>query len=139
MQDSALSRLLSNKKVIRTLASQLERNRAILMGHVESFHRNIGDLLGTSVLTKTKAFAFFRLLANLYPAIAAAEQLKYDSHIDYYMPSLPCRSPVHFRTSCEISWLLNRISFFAVSLSACSTTRPLRPSARRRAEHIPQS
>jgi type IV secretion system protein VirB4 len=88
-QDNTLRRLLSNKKVLRILASQLERNRAILMGHVESFHRNIGDLLGTSVLTKSKVFAFFRLLANLYPSIAAAEQLKYDSHIDYYMPSSP--------------------------------------------------
>ena len=59
------------------------------MGQAESFQRIIGDLLGITILPKTEAFAFFRLLANLDPEIAAAERLKYDGHVDYCMASLP--------------------------------------------------
>jgi type IV secretion system protein VirB4 len=88
-QNSLLRRTLSNRKVLRVLAAELERNRTTLMGHAESFQRNIGDLLGITILRKAEAFAFFRLLANLDPEIASAERLKHDSHIDYSMTSLP--------------------------------------------------
>lgn len=87
-ESKALKRTLSTKKVLRVLADDLRRNRSTLMGQVQSFQRNIGDLLGISVLSKAQAFAFFRLLTNLDPEIASAEQLKYDSHMDFYMPSL---------------------------------------------------
>jgi len=82
-------RTISNKKVLRVLAHQLERNRNTLLGHVESFQRTIGDLLGISLLRKMDSFAFLRLLANLDPEVAAAGRLKYDRYIDYYLPSLP--------------------------------------------------
>jgi type IV secretion system protein VirB4 len=88
-QNSLFHRTLSNRKVLRVLAEDLERNRATLMGQAESFQRTIGDLLGITILPKTEAFAFFRLLANLDPEIAAAERLKYDGHVDYCMASLP--------------------------------------------------
>jgi len=80
---------LSGRQVVRAAAGELERNRATLIGHVESFQRTIDDLLGIRVLSKIHAFQFFRLLGNLDPEIAAAEGLKYDSHVDYYIPSLP--------------------------------------------------
>ncbi len=79
---------LFNRKAIRHLAAQLERSRDTLMGYVEAFRRNIGDLLGLTILDKRAAFAFFRLLVNLEPGVAAAERLKYDSHVDYFLPSL---------------------------------------------------
>ncbi len=82
-------RAISNKKVLRILAHQLERNRNTLLGHVESFQRTIGDLLGLSLLGKKESFAFLRLLTNLDPEIAATGRLKYDRHIDYFLPSLP--------------------------------------------------
>jgi Type IV secretory pathway, VirB4 components len=88
-ENSLLKRTLSNKKSLRVLADELERNRATLMGHAESFQRNIGDLLGITILPKSEAFAFFRLLANLDPEIASSERLKHDGHVDYYMASLP--------------------------------------------------
>jgi type IV secretion system protein TrbE len=87
--NSLLKRTLSNRKVLRVMADELERNRATLLAHAESFQRNIGDLLGITILPKAEAFAFFRLLANLDPEIAASEGLKYDGHVDYQMASLP--------------------------------------------------
>jgi len=87
-QNGLLQRTLSNRKVLRVLAEDLERNRATLIGQAESFGRTIGDLLGIRILPKAEAFAFFRLLANLDPEIAAAERLKHDGHVDYHMASL---------------------------------------------------
>jgi type IV secretion system protein VirB4 len=87
--NSLLKRTLSNRKVLRAMADELERNRVTLLAHAESFQRNIGDLLGITILPKAEAFAFFRLLANLDPAIAVSERLKYDGHVDYHMASLP--------------------------------------------------
>lgn len=80
---------LSNKKALRQLAAQLERSRDTLRGYVEAFRRNIGDLIALNVLDKREAFAFFRLLVNLDPAVTDAERLKYDSHFDYFLPSVP--------------------------------------------------
>lgn len=87
--NSLLKRTVSNVKVLRVVADELERNRAALLAHAESFQRNIGDLLRVTVLPKPEAFTFFRLLANLDPEIAASERLKYDGHVDYHMASLP--------------------------------------------------
>lgn len=80
--------MLSNKKALRHLAVQLERSRDTLMGYVEAFRRNLADLLGLTVLDKREGFAFFRLLVNLDPGVTAAERLKYDSHVDYFLPSV---------------------------------------------------
>ena len=84
-----IGRLFSNRKALRRLQANLERHRDTLVGHVEAFRRNIGDLLGLTVLSKREAFSFFRQLTNLDPEIALAERLKYDSHVDYFLPSLP--------------------------------------------------
>lgn len=73
----------------RDAVADLKRNRATLVGQIDSFQRTIGDLLGIEVLSKRDAFYFFRLLANLDPDIAGSEQLKYDSHVDYFVPSVP--------------------------------------------------
>jgi type IV secretion/conjugal transfer VirB4 family ATPase len=80
---------ISSKRAIRAAAADLNRNRATLIGHIESFQRTVGDLLGIRILPKTDAFQLFRLLGNLDPEIAAAERLKYDGHVDYFIPSLP--------------------------------------------------
>jgi type IV secretion/conjugal transfer VirB4 family ATPase len=80
--------MLSTRHVLDALAAELERNRAILMDHAHSFRRNIGDLLGIEILGKHEAFGFFRLLVNLEPEIAAADLLKYDAHVDYFLPSV---------------------------------------------------
>jgi type IV secretion system protein TrbE len=82
-------RSLSNRKVLRVLADTLERNRTVLLGHAESLRRTLGDLLGLRVMEKAEAFQFFRLLANLDPELAGAEQLKFDGHVDYFLPSAP--------------------------------------------------
>ena len=80
--------LLNRKTFVRTsrmtqaATADLQRDLATLIGHIESLQRTIGDLLGIQVLSKGKAFSFLRLLANLDPEIASAEQLKYDSHVD---------------------------------------------------------
>lgn len=87
--NKALKRTISTKKVLRVLAQDLERNRSVLMAQVQSFERNVGDLLGITILSKAQAFAFFRLLTNLDPEIASSEGLKHDSHVDFHMPSLP--------------------------------------------------
>jgi len=79
----------SNRSAIRKSAAQLRRNQTILRQHVDSFVRTIGDLLGTTPLGKTEAFQFFRLLANLDQDLGAAERLKHDSHVDYYLSSVP--------------------------------------------------
>ncbi len=44
---------------------------------------------GSRCCRKGEAFQFFRLLANLDPEIAEAQALKYDSHVDFFIPSLP--------------------------------------------------
>ena len=49
---------------------------------------NIGDLFGLLTLTKCDAFAFLRLLTNLDPDLADTARLKYDDHIDYFLPNL---------------------------------------------------
>lgn len=79
----------SNRNAIRKAAAQLRRNQTILRQQVDSFVRAIGDLLGTTLLGKTEAFQFFRLLANLDQDLGAAERLKHDSHVDYYLSSVP--------------------------------------------------
>jgi type IV secretion/conjugal transfer VirB4 family ATPase len=89
MAAAAINRAFSTKRVLRVLTSDLERNRTLLLGHAQSFQRNIGDLLGIRLLDKYETFGFFRLLTNLDPEIAAAERLKHDGHIDYYMASSP--------------------------------------------------
>jgi type IV secretion system protein VirB4 len=78
----------SNRKVLRRLQADLKRNRDTLVGHVEAFQRNIGDLLGLSILPKGEAFAFLRLLANLDPQLADAARLKYDDRVDYFLPNV---------------------------------------------------
>ena len=83
----SLQATLSNKKVLRVLASQLAERSGRLMAAVDSFRRNLDDLFGLKVLDKAEAFSFFRLLTNLDPELAAAERLKHDSHVDYYLPS----------------------------------------------------
>ena len=85
----ALKRTVSTKKVLRVLGDELQRNRAVLMGRAQSVQRTLNDLLALRLLKKSEAFAFFRLLTNVDPHVAGAERLKYDSHVDYYMPSLP--------------------------------------------------
>jgi type IV secretion system protein VirB4 len=87
--NNALKRTISTKKAMHILADELDRNCATLMGQAQSFQQNIDDLLGIRVLPKDEAFAFFRLLTNLDPEIAGAEHLKHDSHVDYFLPSLP--------------------------------------------------
>ena len=84
-----MGRLFSNRRALRRLQAELERNRDTLVGHFEAFRRNIGDLLGLTVLSKREAFSFFRQLTNLDPEIAMAERLKHDSPVDYFLPSLP--------------------------------------------------
>ncbi|MGI9072255.1 MAG: VirB4 family type IV secretion system protein [Bryobacteraceae bacterium] len=86
-RNNALKRTVSTKKVLRIVTEELKRNRAILLGRAQSFQRSLGDLLGLTLLGKREAFAFFRLLTNLDPHVAAAERLKYDSHVDYYLAS----------------------------------------------------
>jgi type IV secretion system protein VirB4 len=78
----------SNRKTLRRLQADLQRDRDTLVGHVEAFQRNISDLLGVTTLPKGDAFAFLRFLANLDPNIAGAERLKYDDHVDYFLPNL---------------------------------------------------
>lgn len=80
---------LSNRSAIRNAAEQLNRNQTTLRHHVDSFVRTIGDLLGITLLDKAESFQFFRLLGNLDQHLASAERLKYDSHVDYYISSLP--------------------------------------------------
>jgi type IV secretory pathway VirB4 component len=78
---------LSSRKVLHVMTKQLERNRVRLRAQVRSFLQAMQDLCGITVCEKKAAFAFFRLLANLDPQVAASEQLKHDSHVDYYMAS----------------------------------------------------
>jgi type IV secretion system protein TrbE len=80
---------LSNRSATRKAVAQLRRNQTDLHHHVDSFVRTIGDLLGITVLDKAAAFQFFRLLANLDQDLAAAGRLKHDSHVDYYLSSVP--------------------------------------------------
>jgi type IV secretion system protein VirB4 len=87
--NSLVKRTLSNRKILRVMADELERNRVTLLAQAESFQRNVGDLLGITILPKAKAFLFFRLLANLDPETAASERLKYDGLVDYQMAGLP--------------------------------------------------
>ncbi|MDQ1469549.1 MAG: type secretion system protein TrbE [Bryobacterales bacterium] len=88
-QDRALHRTVSTKKVLRVVTAELERHRAVLLDRAQSFRRNIGDLLGITLLGKQEAFQFFRELTNPDPDIARAERLKHSGHIDYYMASSP--------------------------------------------------
>jgi type IV secretion/conjugal transfer VirB4 family ATPase len=88
-QERSLQQTVSTKKVLRVLTADLDRNRTFLLERAHSFRRVLGDLLGLALLDKQEAFAFFRLLTNLDPAIARSERLKHDSHIDYFLPSLP--------------------------------------------------
>lgn len=80
---------LSTKKLLHGMSADLERNRATLLAHACAFQRNMNDLLDLAIVDKRAAFSFFRLLANLDPETAAAEQLKHDAHVDYFMTSLP--------------------------------------------------
>ena len=79
---------LSGNTVLEELTAELNRSRTILMDHARSFRRHIGDLLSIEILPKSEAFSFLRLLINLDPEIAAADQLKYDEHVDRFLPSV---------------------------------------------------
>jgi type IV secretion system protein VirB4 len=80
---------LSNRGAIRSAAAQLRRNQNTLRDHLNSFDRTVGDLLKVTFLDKADAFQFFRLLGNLDQDLAGAERLKYDSHVDHYVSTVP--------------------------------------------------
>jgi type IV secretion system protein VirB4 len=76
-----------NKKALRVLTRKLQDNREKLVAQTHAFERSIGDLLGLRLLPKTDVFQFFRVLANLDKERAAAQTLRHDSHVDFYMTS----------------------------------------------------
>jgi type IV secretion system protein VirB4 len=76
-----------NKGALRLLTRELEENRENLLAQAQAFERTIGDLLGLRLLPKTDVFQFFRVLANLDKETAAAQTLRHDSHVDFYMTS----------------------------------------------------
>ncbi len=76
-----------NKKALRLLIRELEENREKLLVHAQAFERTIGDLLALQLLPKSDVFQFFRVLANLDKETAAAQTLRHDSHVDFYMTS----------------------------------------------------
>jgi type IV secretion system protein VirB4 len=76
-----------NRKALRVLTRKLQDNREKLLAQTQSFERTIGDLLGLRLLPKADVFQFFRVLANLDKETAAAQTLRHDSHVDFYMTS----------------------------------------------------
>jgi type IV secretion system protein TrbE len=88
-QNRVAKRRFSTTQVLRIATDQLKHSCEILLGRARSFQRNMDDLLRITLLDKSEAFSFFRLLVNLDPEITTAERLKYDGHVDYYLPSSP--------------------------------------------------
>ena len=72
---------------MRALTRELEENREKLLAQTQAFERSIGDLLWLRLLPKGDVFQFFRVLANLDKETAAAQTLRHDSHVDFYMTS----------------------------------------------------
>jgi hypothetical protein len=69
------------KRILLFGCITVERDRSILIGHIESFQWQIGDLLGIKLPPKADAFQVFHFLGNLYPEIVLAERLSHVSSL----------------------------------------------------------
>jgi hypothetical protein len=58
--DRVAKRSFSTKKILHIATDELKRSCAVLLGRAQSFQRSMDDLLGTKLLYKREAFAFFR-------------------------------------------------------------------------------
>ena len=83
--------LLILRRVMAILSEELERGHELLTAQTQAFVRSTRDLFSPELLTKEKAFAFFRLLTNLDQRVASSFRLKHDKYVDFFLASSPFR------------------------------------------------
>jgi type IV secretion system protein VirB4 len=78
------SELLSVRRVMTVLSSELTRAVAHLHAKAQAFQAQLSDTVPPRLLPKAEIFAVLRMLLNPSPEKAAAGRLKYDTHLDFF-------------------------------------------------------
>jgi len=80
-----LRAVLSTRKQLLLLDSELERARATLRAKARSFLVQIGDFVKSRIVLKDESFRFFKQILNFSPLKIQHAQLKHDTFLDYYL------------------------------------------------------
>jgi type IV secretion system protein VirB4 len=90
--------LLSSKKQIVFVQSEIEKAQRILRQRTENFILQVNDFVKIRLLGKDDAYQFVRKMVNFSPEKRAWHHLKYDTHVDFFMcdSSLECY-PTHLQ------------------------------------------
>jgi type IV secretion system protein TrbE len=80
----AAKQWLSANETVTLLETELERAVGTLQDKAQAFEIQLSDF-GPQRLAKADAFRFFRRLVNVNGAVAAAANLRYDTHLDYFV------------------------------------------------------
>jgi type IV secretion/conjugal transfer VirB4 family ATPase len=80
-----LRALLSTKKQVLLLQSEIERAQAVLSHKVSSFVLQVNDFLPVELLGKQKVFRVLKEILNFAPAKFQHAALKHDTFLDYYV------------------------------------------------------
>jgi type IV secretion/conjugal transfer VirB4 family ATPase len=78
--------LLSTKKRVLLLGSELGRAQALLRQKAENFILQVNDFLEAEILGKQRAFAALKRTMNFSPLKLQCARLKHDTFLDYYLP-----------------------------------------------------
>lgn len=84
----ALREWLSPQQTLQILEREVEDAVGTLHHKASAFQVQLGEI-GPRRLNKADAFHFFRQLVNFDHSTADAGQLKYDTHVDYFMADSP--------------------------------------------------
>ncbi len=82
---SDLLALLSTRKQVLLLDSELEGARAALRAKTKSFLLQVGDFVESRILPKDEAFLVLKQILNFSPLKIKNARLKHDTFLDYYL------------------------------------------------------
>jgi type IV secretion/conjugal transfer VirB4 family ATPase len=80
-----LRAILSTRKQLLLLDSELERARMALRSKVRAFLLQVGDFVSSRIVLKDEAFRFLKQILNFSPLKTQNARLKHDTFLDYYL------------------------------------------------------
>jgi type IV secretion/conjugal transfer VirB4 family ATPase len=80
-----LRAILSTRKQLLLLDSELERARIALRSKASAFLLQVGDFVSSRIVLKEEAFRFLKQILNFSPLKIQNARLKHDTFLDYYL------------------------------------------------------
>src|SRR5260370_8035722 len=88
-----LQAFVSTRKQVMLIESELQQSLSALHAKARSFVGQVGDFVGTHILSKDEAFRVLKQVLNFSPLKIENAGLRRDTFLDYYPPQSP--SQVH--------------------------------------------